>query len=242
MVEGGHRQFRQPITIADIDEDLLARDRLGSEQRAHERHMVLAIAISVVEDRERRIGGNAAGPQEHQHISNVLLDPVVDRLSLRALVFDALGDLIGQPLNLGVDLAFVFHARPIARSELRHVLEVCDHELRVTIPIRDGARLLRRPTRRTIAKQVVPTFAVLNDLVRKPVAFDIYHEPERSGLVDCQTIGVVRHRPRERGLEGEMAGKTTVDPVGPPRIDERVADLDIRKNQRLDLGVAGRPR
>src|SRR3981081_3399593 len=51
-------------------------------------------------------------------------------------------------------------------------------------------------------------------------------------------IRFIRRRSRKEGAEREVSGKALVDPVRPRDVDERVADLDVGENQRLDLGVA----
>ena len=110
VVEGWHRQFRQPVGAADVDENLLAGDPLGPEQGAHERDLVLAIAELVLEHGRRRVRGNAAGSEQHEHVSNVLLDPAIDRLGLSAFVFDAFGDVVGECLDfLSYDIP-ILHA------------------------------------------------------------------------------------------------------------------------------------
>src|SRR5215831_12970170 len=63
-------------------------------------------------------------------------------------------------------------------------------------------------------------------------------EPERFRLVDREAISVVGHRARKARLKEEMAGKALVDSIDPRQVDQRVANLDVWKDQRLGLGVA----
>src|SRR5436190_4560535 len=194
MVEAGHRQVRQSINAAEVDERLLAGDPLGLEQRTHQCNVVLAVAVSVLEHGRCGVRCDAARAQEYHYVSNVLLDPTVDGRGLSASVADALGNLVGKRLDFRSYDILVLHARPIAGAKLHLVPEAGDEKLGIAVHRQNRSRLVGRPAFRAIAEDMTPIAAGASDLVTQAVTPDM--SPERDGFrhVDRETKGIVRDR------------------------------------------------
>ncbi|KAG0924363.1 hypothetical protein G6F32_013943 [Rhizopus arrhizus] len=159
-----YRNLRQGRATARSDQHWRTVDALCRQQRLQDRHVVLAVAIVVVEDALRAVRLQATVAQVHRHIADVLRHPAVQRIGLLAAVADAGGHLVGQCLRLRGDLRRRARLELVGAPHLRPVTVRAGHDVRAELPT------CRRPVlrRHRLAALVAPAPLRLAVLHRWP--------------------------------------------------------------------------
>src|SRR6476646_10761069 len=127
---------------------------------------------------------------------------------------------------------------PIRRGELLHALEGRDGNPRLAIPDGHCIWFILAPGSRCEADKVATDSAFIRYDVREALALEMHIDVDGGRCENLKTIRrQVKRRGQERGIDKVLA-EPPVEMMGAGDVDQGVAHLNIRENQRLDLGIA----